>query len=249
MQKQVRKKKSNQEKLQEAVFIKNKYLEVKKPLVEKMFLWLFLWFGFWGGYYLLNFFGFSYTKGFIITSAYYLLVSIIVILVFRKHFYIVFKEFSAIPFVFLGGIILASFATYWFANLYLGSIINSIAGISIGELESISYSYLITKIFEILVQQTFIVLLISFYIEAKMSLKKLVLTFILFFGGIHLVVFYTEGILIGGYYFFSSLIAGILFPIIIKKYNCGFIYTFSIHYGFYVLSGLIILIPYIFRKL
>ncbi len=99
------------------------------------------------------------------------------------------------------------------------------------------YKYLFSKSFDILFQQTMVVILTLLLLKNKFSILEIIFLFAFIFGSIHLGQYVYSGKFFGTYYLIFSMVSAIIFPILILKVNYGFVYTYSIHWLFYTLSG------------
>jgi len=98
--------------------------------------------------------------------------------------------------------------------------------------------YLVTKAFEIMFQQTFFMISIYYLFSNKMSKTVDISLFGLYCLIVHLPMLVVGGQM-GWVIFFVSYFAGILFSYCITKSKKGFLWSYMIHFGFYVLLAVI----------
>ena len=213
---------------------------MKKGFVRDVAIWFFLWIVLWGGFLIVRYQGITHTANPFITSFYFLFASLIVIFTFRKHFHPFVKKFTVVPFIVLVVVLVASVLVYIYANTHLTNPNIDVGNDLATEFIEMKYPYLLSKAFEILFQQTLIVLLVSFFIELKMPLKRAILTFVALFGAAHVAALLIHGGVFGTYFLVFSIIGAFVFPELIERVNYGFVYAYIIHYGFYIVSGLAI---------
>jgi len=202
-----------------------------------MGLWILTWLILWFLIFFLRVKGFDYTSHPIIISAAFLIASLIILLLFFCHYAIFKTKFNWVPFAILFGSICFAFGGFYLiSNIFAAPQTN----LDISKFDSffdVSYAYLFVKLFDILFQQMLIVLLAAFLIENKASVSKSILFFVVLFLVVHLPILFTWNSLVGLYYLSAAVAAGIIFPLLIEKLKYGFIYSFIVHYLFYVLSG------------
>ncbi len=97
--------------------------------------------------------------------------------------------------------------------------------------------YLVSKPFEILFQQTLLVSLVCLLDARGASTVAIVLGCMTLFGASHVLLFRLVGRLFGWYYLISSLVAAIVFPVLILHLRDGIVWSLSAHWLFYVASA------------
>ena len=100
-----------------------------------------------------------------------------------------------------------------------------------------NYRYLVSKSFDIIFQQTMIIIGVFMLYNAGLPLLTTIFYFFLLFAFIHLIGISTAGKALGMFYFIASLFGAIIFPILILSFKTGFIYSYIIHYSFYIGAG------------
>ena len=218
-------------------------------LVRYLVVWLILWILSWVGFLYIRDFGIGYVNGFWISALYFFIASAIIIFFFKKDFHPLVKNFEYLPIFILLCSIILSFLIYDTTNIYFQKPIDVIGNYDFTEFIGLESSYLVPKLMNILFQQTLMVLLVSFFIKLKIPTKEMIVSIVLVFSIAHAWLFVTEGFFPGVFYFTASIAAAITFPLLIRKVNYGFVYSYTIHYLFYVLSGFILRIAFMSVKI
>jgi len=97
--------------------------------------------------------------------------------------------------------------------------------------------YLVSKPFEILFQQTLLVSLVCVLDARGTSTTGIVLACMALFGASHVLLFRLVGRLFGWYYLLSSMVAAVVFPIVVLHVRDGIVWSLSAHWLFYVASA------------
>jgi hypothetical protein len=97
-------------------------------------------------------------------------------------------------------------------------------------------SFLVSKAFEIMFQQTFFIICVYYLFNKNVAGWKNILSFGIFTLIIHIPVLLVPNAM-GKTLLLSSFFAGVIFSYCITKFKKGFLYSFFIHYAFYVLLG------------
>lgn len=179
----------------------------------------------------------SYTQGYIIASGYFFIASLLVIYHYHNYFKLLVQPIEAMPWVILIGLFVLNPLTYWFARKKLKRPTDFIYRNDSQNFIKLDYRYLVSKTFEILFQQTCIIVLVSLLAQAGLSLLAIMFLFFLLFGASHLPLFLTGNWIWATYYIVFSALSGFIFPPLILKLSSGFIYSFIIHWLFYTLAG------------
>jgi hypothetical protein len=102
--------------------------------------------------------------------------------------------------------------------------------------------YFLPKAVEILVQQLLIAVLVLELYHAFKTLKEVIVAYAVCFGGAHIALFFFNGsstdysiIMTVG-----ALLTSLIFPRLILNVRGGFVYTFMIHFVFYILLATIL---------
>jgi hypothetical protein len=101
---------------------------------------------------------------------------------------------------------------------------------------SLHPKFYISKITEIFFQQAVILITIINLLKLKLTNLKLICTFTIIFSTLHIPLIPMIGN-ITSYFFFSSIVASIVFPLLILNSKNGLIYSFLTHLFFYIVTG------------
>ena len=192
------------------------------------------------GYYLvLPMFGLqlSYNSFPVAIALYFFIWAVASIFIFWK----VYKRwFGFDSHVWLSGVLSLGSALVLLVLVYLFSLLPVISGPSLSAYTDILFAtpwYFLPKSIEILVQQLLITVLVLELFFRFQTLKNVVIGYALCFGGAHIVLYilngapapYSIAMTLGA--FLSSL----MFPYLILKVRGGFVYSYMIHFVFYIL--------------
>lgn len=200
----------------------------------------------WGGYYfLLQRRGIDFEHRHWITTLYFVVVGTVVAVTFRDYTIRALVPFAAVPVIVAALYLLAQ---YW-VNVWLQTKFvvptEYLARFPDRNYLSVSNTRLIAKSVEILAQQVFIVLLIMFLRDAGLSLVQIVLGFMFLFGILHIPLIQSEWGKWPAAAFAGAVIGfSLVFPVIILTIPYGFMYTFVIHWLFYVVLAVSFLYRY-----
>ena len=151
--------------------------------------------------------------------------------IFRKIFSRVdFRDFLILFFA-----IFAHAATFYFCRKF-GAPPDLIAKNAVSFL-LLNLFFLISKPFEIFLQQILIAFLTEKLRAAKMRLKKIIFIFVIFFGFLHLFLTKNLGAEITFYFTFFAILSAAIFPILLLKSRRGFFWNCAIHLFFYDFSA------------
>jgi hypothetical protein len=189
--------------------------------------WFILWFSCWGLFNsTLAQKGINHQDKFYFSIVFFLFLTLIP-LFFIKHFFLVNLSLISFQTIFIPlFFIFISFPIYFFINFHFSQKI-------------LNYRYLLSKPFDILFQQLMILLLIFLLQKYISSPFSLVVLFGLIFGLIHSPILIFKKNKWGKILFTSSFLAGLIFPLIIISFPAGLLYSFSIHWLFYLIIGTI----------
>ncbi len=208
-------------------------------MIDNIIIWIILWSLGWLGFLLLNRKGIDYINKFYISMIYFLSLSILVLAIYWKDFSELVKiEFSIIPFLFVPLLLIINILTYNYIRNNLtkpSKLINENPQLFFLKLDN---KYLASKFFEILFQQILIVLLIIWLSKLEFSILGIIVYFTVLFGLGHLYLIYSIGKLFGTIFTIASIFSAIIFPILIVYVPWGFIYSYFIHWMFYISAGL-----------
>jgi hypothetical protein len=207
-----------------------------------MIVWFAIWLAVWRVFY-----GpmaerrVNYVDRFLWTCVYFLLVSVVTVLLFKDVLAPFAGELTADPFVVLAVTFALQIVLYRLAVRHLrrpGKLIESNPREMFLRLD---YRYLVSKSFEVLFQQIMIVLLV---VTAWRQTGNLVGTMVIFAGVFalaHLPLLKLYGEQAGFFakiYLAAALVSAVLFPVFILKVNLGFVYTYAMHSMFFTVLAL-----------
>jgi hypothetical protein len=206
-------------------------------------LWLLLWVAGWGVYGLMLRRGIDYVKRFPVTSVYFLTLSLVIVFLFRATLARLAAQFTATPFIVLGFVYAVTIAIYRTARVRLTKPERLIERNPYEQFLALDHRYLLSKSCELLFQQIMIVLLILTIHSMTSSMIYVIVTYGVIFPLAHLPIYPFIGTnekSFRVFYLVASITSAILFPLLILKVNCGFVYSYAIHLSFYTLSALIL---------
>jgi hypothetical protein len=143
-----------------------------------------------------------------------------------------------------GGLSIVSAGVMW-GLLYLFSKFSIPSGPILSPYTDILFAtewYFLPKSIEILVQQLLVTVLVLELFFRFHTLKKVVIGYVLCFGGAHIVLYLLNGaptpyalIMTGGAFLSSSV-----FPYLMLRVKGGFVYAYLIHFAFYVVLAMLL---------
>ena len=212
--------------------------EKKFLIARDIVLWLVIW-GFVFGFFFLGMRqnGVGFVTAPIAVSFYFIIISALVLGVFRGHLHPYVRKFTIIPFIFLLIVFILSTIIYYVIPLYFTSPPPEIVNNPVLNFTELAFPFLVSKGFEILFQQIMIIVLISLLYELKIKFKQMMILIPVIFVLGHIGFFFIGYTLEGLFYAFWALVGIPIFIYLIEKVNYGFVYSYMIHYFFYVLAG------------
>ena len=198
----------------------------------------------WGGFSFLRSHGINYIDNYLITTIYFINLNLLCIYLFRD----IFKEKLSKPSklqiaLFLIFFIILGFVYYICGNSSnLPNLLKKFPEIS---LINFNFRYILTKSFEILFQQITIIFLILLMHKNKVSLKNMTIFFATIFPLTHLVNYFFTTTLFALIFQVASIIGGLTFPYLIIKIKNGFLYTYLLHWTFYLVLKIILALIYL----
>jgi hypothetical protein len=183
--------------------------------------------------------GINYVKNFAVSCAYFALIIFLLYETFGEHLKARANNFSLKEIGIASVLIAVSVYVYWILNHFVisldyGSIRNTLAYPL-----QIKNSFLITKAFEIMFQQAFFIISIDYLFKNQLKTSYDIIIFGFYSFLIHLPIIFILDSSLAWVILFSSFAAGMLFSYCIIKYKNGFLYSYIIHYSFYVLIGVV----------
>ncbi len=213
---------------------------MEPALLAHTTLLILMWFGTWAFFFFYLFSrGINYIDHHEVTTLYFLFVIITVIGLFGNRLALFVADYDKLPFGILAAAFLLNIAIYYYTPLFLRRPTTLIRKNPSAFFLTFDYRYLISKTFDILYQQIFVILLVAALDRMGFTIPQIIGAFALLFGLIHVPLVFVEGRFWGLYHTTAALLSAIVFPPLILMVPYGFIYTFIIHWGFYTLSGLL----------
>lgn len=211
----------------------------------EIFIFIVLQFLGWGGFFLLRFFGINYLDSYLITTIYFILLIGLFIYLFKDEIK---------PGIYLPSRvqILLVILLYFFLLLFYSILdnipkISSILDVNPGLYVLITENvYILTKSLEIFYQQITIAILV-FLLNFRLNLttKKITHIFTTVFVLLHLFNLLYMPLIFAIIFILGSFVAGLVFPKMIIKNRDGFIYTYLLHWLFYVVLDATLVIYYL----
>ncbi len=206
-----------------------------------MFLltWLIIWAVVWVPCFLWFRRGATYINKSIFFSLYFLVASAIPLLIFKKyllptvHFG---SHFPLWPFVVSYGIILLSYAL---APRFFQRPDKLIAKSPSEYFIYLDFRTVLPKTLEVMFQQIMVVALTIRLSQMGYSIGTIIAAFAIFFGVVHLGMFKTDGKFWGSFFTIAAIISAFIFPVLILKFEYGFVYSFIAHLLFYIPTGVL----------
>ena len=176
-------------------------------------VWIFLWIIPFGAFFLLRKKGINYIRFYGITTLLFLMFTFVSVVFFRNILFPIFKVFTIIPFVFLVLLFIIIILVYHFFNKHVKKPLNLMKSNPDQYFLLMNYKYLFSKSFDII--------------------------FSALFGLVHVFNIPLAGKYFGLYYFLASILAGVLFPLLIINFKYGFVYSYILHWIFYLISAIL----------
>jgi hypothetical protein len=209
------------------------------PVILKLSIWLTLWGVVWLGFHLMNKKGIDFIKYYPVTILYFSTVSAVVILLFLNEFRMLTDtRFEALPFISLLLLVIINISAHRFIkNNYKKpeELIKKNPNLFFLRLD---YRYRASKSFEIMFQQTMIILLIVWLRDLGLSLFSIILIFSLIFGIGHITLIFSMGKRFGSLFIIAAIASAVIFPIPILYLPWGFAYSYITHWLFYIIISL-----------
>lgn len=201
-------------------------------------LWVAIWTAVGAGFVLLVRRGHDYVRGWKVATPYFALASVLVFLVFR--------ETLAPRLTLLGGRHLLGLAAVFLAGLAAHRIAHRRGRPPERRIRQSPHvywlrmdpRYAVSKSVELLFQQTMLVALVFTLAGGGLSRVAIVSFAMFVFGIVHLPIARLVGRYFGIYYFVSSLLAAVVFPLVILARPDGFVLSYLLHVLYYAGSQL-----------
>jgi hypothetical protein len=179
----------------------------------------------------------DFVDKFAITSAYFLVISLLIIFLFKKLFLPLLEEFTIVPFIVLVCVYILNIFLYRYARRNLDFDKKQQEKYHRLFFLSMRYKYMFSKSFEIFFQQTMVVLLTLLLMKAGLSIYFVISFFVLIFTVGHIPIVKLKIGKFSAFYIGASFLAGIAFPLLIIFLNYGFVYSYALHWLFYGVTG------------
>lgn len=202
--------------------------------------WVILWFGSWYGWILLLKKGINYVKTLRIAIFYFLFLSLISYLFYQHHLYLFFSHlpFKLFPIYLLVTFFVISTGIYYFSRRIFDKKVLS------SHLERkilaamMDYRFLLAKSFDILFQQLLFLILVISLREVIPNKEVIILVAGFVFCIVHLPLLVIKYNVLSTYFVVASFFAGLLFSSLILSLPYGFIYSYILHWCFYLFVGI-----------
>ncbi len=199
--------------------------------------WIIFWLLGWGIFFLLWKKYLHYILHPFLVALHFLLFTILSIILFKKELIPLVDGFTIVPFALLFLVIMITIGVYFLSHSYLTRPTKLIEKYPREFFLAMDYRYMFSKSFEILFQQVMVVILVLLLWEEGLNIVSICALFATVFGIVHIPLIRTEGWFFGCFFTVSSALSGILFPPLILKVHYGFVYTYTIHWVYYTVSG------------
>lgn len=204
----------------------------------KIFGLSFIWFTVWAVFiFYLQPQGIGYINNYLLTATYFLLIIVALTSIYKKELDGYVDNFSPKD---LGIMVLFAvfvIATYYFISIFSERSPLSGMKYSLDPVFQFDNRFLITKAFEIMFQQTFFMISIYYLFGNNVSRNIDMILFGLYSMFIHIPTLFISPI--GKVVFIASFFAGLIFSYCITKSKKGFIYSYMVHFSFYVLLAVV----------
>lgn len=202
----------------------------------KILVWVLCWVVIKGVFYIFSNRGYLYIQQYKLITIYFILSSTSVYWLFQKDILFLVSQITS------KDISLLSIFLTCIAGVYLISPIvfthKQLAANALA-LTKMDLRYLFAKSFEIVFQQLLIIALVSILMQFGITNLLIYITFSLLFGILHLPLMRIRGKRFGIYFSLAAFISGFLFPYLILHFLSGYIYSYMLHWGFYIITGIL----------
>ncbi len=206
-----------------------------------LFTWIFIWFLVLGIFYI--FFvkrGIDYINNFLVTSIYFLAASLGVIYVFKNYFFDFVRQINVVSLVVLGGFFVVNIIIHWLANRskQMPRVVEKLTSDNHSlTFLKMDYRQIFSRSVEIFFQQVMVLLLVSWLVRQGLGDGRLIASFALIFAFVHVPILIFFGFAFGEYFIGASILAGLIFPALIYYFNAGVVYSYIVHWAFYLFTG------------
>lgn len=205
------------------------------PRLFKIAMLPVIWMGVWLFFILyFQFQGIDYVNNYLITCLYFLVIIVYFSFAFKRQIGEYIDKFSPRDLLSMVVFAVTVIITYFLIGLLSENSPLNLNRYELPQMLWLDERYLVTKSFEIMFQQTFFMLSIYYIFDEKISDYIDMFIFGLYCMILHIPVIFIEGSM-GKILFSVSFFAGLIFSYCITRSKKGFIYSYMIHFGFYVL--------------
>lgn len=205
--------------------------------IIKLLFWIAIWILGWIGFLVLNKKGIDYIKKYYLTSLYFLFMSLLPVIIFWEDFSSYNFQWEFLPILLIASTFILNILMYNYIRKNYKKPEKLIKQNPLNFFLRLENKYLVSKSFNILFQQVMILILVIL-LKQSLSLDKIIISFAIFFGLGHLFLSFFMGKFFSIFFTIFAVLSAIIFPIIILYVPSGFIYTYIIHWIFYISIGL-----------
>lgn len=183
--------------------------------------------------------GANYIKNYILASTYYFFWSFLLIRAFPGKVEKLVKDFDLIPLAIFLAFFLFFLLVYKFLPRWFKKPEKLIKAHPNELFLLLDYRFFAAKSFDILFQQTGIVLMAVMLFEMWFSLPAITVFLAILFSVLHLPLLKTKGSAFGAYFALAAMVGAVIFPTLIIQVNYGFVYSYLVHWSFYIFSAVL----------
>lgn len=210
---------------------------------NNLFIFIIVWLTVWAVVWIPAFMLFkremTYINRWIFFSCYFAIASVLSYFVFKTNLSLIFQYDSNFPWgiIIVGyGIILCSYAL---APHFFKRPTELIKKSPSEYFIYLDFRTVLPKTTEIIFQQLLIIALTLRLSQEGYSVGGIIVAFAIFFGVVHMGMFKTDPKFWAWFFTISAVISAFIFPVLILKFEYGFVYSFLIHLLFYIPTGVL----------
>jgi hypothetical protein len=177
----------------------------------------------------------DYTNNFIYTSAYFGLVIAFLVHNFRHRIEKFVSDFTWVDAGVIALFFVVSSFSFWAVRTHLVPIVTDMATTPLLTALMPDDRALVAKTFEIVFQQVFFVIIISYIFHSNRFSWKKILAFATYILLIHIPIMLIVPLSFSLILIIGSFVGGMVFSLLITRYKQGFIASFLVHLGFYTI--------------
>jgi len=183
----------------------------------------------------------SYIKDCKKVSFLFLLSSLLLFFLYFSFLKQFFLKFTVAPFLFLFLFYLLLIGAYRIMQSHLNEKLIKKNEAKRMYWTSMSYRYIVSKSFNILFQQMGVLCVVALLKDLAFSYFSIMLLFAFAFGITHIYLYRKKIIsLIAEIFIPASFLGGFIFPLILLNVSYGIVYTYMIHWSFYLFFGVLL---------